>query len=47
MQKGKKLHIDYEKKKINIVNESKKKRINNIKNISDVSLVEKKSNTII
>ena len=46
MQKAKKLHNDYEKR-INTVNESKIKQLNDIKNMSAVSLIEKKSNVII
>ena len=46
MQKAKKLYNDYEKR-INTVNESKIKQLNDIKNLSAVSLVEKKSNVII
>ena len=46
MQRAKKLHNDYEKR-INNVNESKIKQLNDIKNMSAVSLIEKKSNVII
>ena len=46
MQKAKKLHNDYEKR-INTVNENKIKQLNDIKNMSAVSLVQKKSNIII
>ena len=46
MQKAKKLHNDYEKR-INTVNENKIKQLNDIKNMSAVSLIEKKSNVII
>ena len=46
MQKAKKLYNDYEKR-INTVNENKIKQLNDIKNMSAVSLVQKKSNVII
>ena len=46
MQKAKKLYNDYEKRIIT-VNENKIKQLNDIKNMSAVSLVQKKSNVII
>ena len=46
MQYAKKLHKDFEKRK-NYISENKIKQLNDIKNMSAVSLIEKKSNFIV